>query len=239
MGQAYATSSFLVLSHGLRCAGKRPAAHRFKACPADAIRLEPLPVDALRKAAGDVSALDLPARELLFCRPAHGGHLLVAYHVSGQMLRKGWHLKIYSDFSGVYRFIVAPKPQEKVTLWFSCKSFFRWYNSILALKCIKNVYIWISFENYFVPVFLPIGCTSFGRRYHSMRNRRNRLPFLKRSIRNPKQWPYEETIIACPVDHSLLQGHSPATSPFNYHCKDKCGRKPYNFWKNFKKIFIS
>lgn len=61
-GQVCAISSFMTLSHGLRCAGRRPAAHRLKACPADAIRLEPLPVDALRKAAGDVSALDLPAR---------------------------------------------------------------------------------------------------------------------------------------------------------------------------------
>jgi len=50
------------------------------------------PVDTLRKAAGDVSALDLPARELLICRPAHGGHLLVAYHVSGQIARKGCYL---------------------------------------------------------------------------------------------------------------------------------------------------
>ena len=83
MGQACAISSFMTLSHGLRCAGRRPAAHRFKACPADAIRLEPLPVDTLRKAAGDVSALDLPARELLFCRPAHGDHLLVVTYVSG------------------------------------------------------------------------------------------------------------------------------------------------------------
>ena len=77
MGQACAINSFVTLSHGLRCAGRRPAAHRFKACPADFIHLKPVPVDALRKAAGDISALDLPARELLFCRPAHGGHLLI------------------------------------------------------------------------------------------------------------------------------------------------------------------
>jgi len=72
---------------------RRSTAHRFKACPADAVRLEPLPVDALRKAACDVSALDLPARELLICRPAHSGHLLVAYHVSGQIAGKGCYLK--------------------------------------------------------------------------------------------------------------------------------------------------
>ena len=92
-GQACAINSLLVLSHDLRCARRRPASYRFKACPADAIRLEPLPVDTLRKAAGDVSALDLPARELLFCRPAHGGHLLFAFHVSGQIARKGCYLK--------------------------------------------------------------------------------------------------------------------------------------------------
>ena len=76
MGQACAISSFMTLSHGLWCAGRCPAAHRFKACLANFIHLKPVPVDALRKAAGDVSALDLPARELLFCRPAHSGHLL-------------------------------------------------------------------------------------------------------------------------------------------------------------------
>ena len=77
MGQACAINSLLVLSHGLRRAGRCPAAHRFKASPADFIPLKPVSVDALRKASGDVSALDLPARELLFCRPAHGGHLLI------------------------------------------------------------------------------------------------------------------------------------------------------------------
>jgi len=92
MGPACAISSFMTLSHGLWCAGRRPAAHRLKACPADFIHLKPASVDALRKAAGDVSALDLPAQELLFCRPAHGGHLLVAYHVSGQIARKGCYL---------------------------------------------------------------------------------------------------------------------------------------------------
>ena len=77
MDQACAISSFMTLSHGIRRAGRRPAAHRLKACPADFIPLKPVPVDALRKAAGDVSALDLPARELLICRPAHGDHLLI------------------------------------------------------------------------------------------------------------------------------------------------------------------
>jgi len=76
MGQACAINSLLVLSHGLRRAGRCPAAHRFKAYPADFVHLKPVPVDALCKTAGDMSALDLPARELLFCRPAHSGHFL-------------------------------------------------------------------------------------------------------------------------------------------------------------------
>jgi hypothetical protein len=108
MGQACAINSLLVLSHGLRCAGRRPAAHRFKACPADAIRLEPLPVDTLRKTACDMSALDLSTRELMFCRPAHGGHLLVVYHVSGQIARKGCYLRNFSK-NFVNIFIVKPK----------------------------------------------------------------------------------------------------------------------------------
>lgn len=92
MDQACAINSFVTLSHGLRCAGRRSAAHRFKACPADFIPLKPVPVDALCKAAGDVPTLDLPAQELLFCRPAHGGHLLFPYHGSGQIARKGCYL---------------------------------------------------------------------------------------------------------------------------------------------------
>ena len=109
MGQACAISSFMTLSHGLRCAERRSAAHRFKACPANSIRLEPLPVDTLRKAAGDVSALDLAAWELMFCRPAHGDHLLVAYHVSAQMYQKRTHLKFFRIF--------LPYPMLKLLLY--------------------------------------------------------------------------------------------------------------------------